>query len=268
MIIIAASIEEIDFAHKELQRGQSLLGKTTMKEQFNDSVLFPTQINKTKSPGKAPYVCAACDSIITKRPASFCSKCKVTYYCSRECQVIHWKSGGHKKICCKAPLKGAGSQTGSRKSFVFDIEDARQHPAIGTGEGLALINYKTGSFSAAGLNKGQRSELKKNGHKVSKAPRAKNVHGDKEFIVKLQPPAGLIAIGPWMCYDGPARSFQAFVPADTTGLPEVYELLQRVGVKSVCPLTGSPGYKGYFMANWEGRSVRVFYDRVVSPQMW
>ena len=28
---------------------------------------------------------------------SSCSKCKEAHYCSRECQVVHWKS--HKSIC-------------------------------------------------------------------------------------------------------------------------------------------------------------------------
>ena len=28
-----------------------------------------------------------------------CSRCKVTLYCGRECQVQHWKAGGHKAAC-------------------------------------------------------------------------------------------------------------------------------------------------------------------------
>lgn len=28
-----------------------------------------------------------------------CSRCKVTLYCSKECQVVHWKQGGHHKQC-------------------------------------------------------------------------------------------------------------------------------------------------------------------------
>lgn len=28
-----------------------------------------------------------------------CSRCKMTFYCSKECQVEHWKRGGHHKIC-------------------------------------------------------------------------------------------------------------------------------------------------------------------------
>ena len=28
-----------------------------------------------------------------------CSRYKVTWYCARECQVQHWKAGGHKAVC-------------------------------------------------------------------------------------------------------------------------------------------------------------------------
>ncbi|KAL7541934.1 hypothetical protein ACHAXR_011369 [Thalassiosira sp. AJA248-18] len=265
--ITAASVEEINFGLKELQRGQSLRGETTKNGKFNESVLFPTQIKKTKSHGKAPYVCAACDTVISDAKPKSCARCKVTYYCNRECQVLHWKSGGHKEACRKLPTQG-GKETGSRKSIVFDIEDAT--PPIPDGYALTSVNHKTGSRGVSGVKKDQRAELKRKGHKVSKIPTSKNIHGDKEFIVKLQPPTGAVGLPkrPWMCYDGPTRSFQAYIPNDTAGLPEVYELLQREGVKSHNPMFGWPGYKGYFKAKWEGSSVRIFYDRIVSPQVW
>lgn len=104
---------------------------------------------------------------------------------------------------------------------------------------------------------------------MSKIPTAKNVHGDKEFIVKLQPPVAINAGGPWMCYDGPVRSFQAYIPPDTPGLLEVYSLLQRDGICTSVPMMpGAIGYKGYLKAKWEGSSIRVFYDQVLSPQVW
>jgi len=28
-----------------------------------------------------------------------CSRCKVALYCGRDCQVQHWKAGGHKAVC-------------------------------------------------------------------------------------------------------------------------------------------------------------------------
>ena len=256
MKVNAASVDEIEFARKQLQCGHSM----SRAPKANESVLFPTKITKTKSPGKADYVCASCGGIITTRPAPSCSKCKVTYYCNRECQVTHWKSGGHKKICGKA---GEGN-VGSRKSIVFDIEDATPPAPY-----MTSIHNQTGNVNVQGMNKEQRSEMNKGtATKVSKLPTAKNVHGDREFIVKLQPPV-TVGSSPWMCYDGPTRSFQAYIPANTPGLLGVYKLLQRDGVKSFNPMMPSvQGYKGYFKAKWEGSSIRVFYDQVVAPQMW
>lgn len=257
MNITAASIDEISFAHRELQRGQSLLGKAFTRGKINESVLFPRPV-KAKSAEKAPYICASCDAIISARPAPSCSRCKTTYYCNRECQTSHWKY--HKKVCCKKVSRDSGQ----RKSFFFDVkplDDSR-----------FSFNHKSGIQRVAGMSKEQRSEMKRKGQKVSKAPTGKNIHGDKEFIVKLQPPAAGcgdgLPPGNWMCYDGPTRSFQLYVPAGTAELPEVYSLLQREGVKTSNPMFGNHGYKGYFYAKWEGGSIRVFYDRLASPQVW
>lgn len=44
----------------------------------------------------AKYKCASCESVCATK---WCPACKVTRYCSVECQRVHWKSGGHKKGC-------------------------------------------------------------------------------------------------------------------------------------------------------------------------
>ena len=28
-----------------------------------------------------------------------CSRCRLVYYCSKPCQLLHWKKGGHKRFC-------------------------------------------------------------------------------------------------------------------------------------------------------------------------
>ena len=172
-------------------------------------------------------------------------------------QVKHWKSG-HKEIC------GKSNATGSRKSIVFDIETMK----LKGEQCLTLIN-RFGDVTVQGADKKARQELKEKGHRFNKAPTAKNVHGDKEFIVKVQPPALRPFENPWMCYDGPTRSFQACIPASTADLSQMFEVMQRDGVKTRAMNDPSVvAYKGYFMAKWEGSSVRVFYDEVVSPQAW
>jgi hypothetical protein len=48
----------------------------------------------------APNVCFGCQKEVEK--LSRCSKCQVATYCSRECQISHWKKGaggGHKFAC-------------------------------------------------------------------------------------------------------------------------------------------------------------------------
>ncbi|KAL7554943.1 hypothetical protein ACHAWF_018506 [Thalassiosira exigua] len=263
--IKAASIEEVDFGLVELQRGQSLVGKSTKAGKFNESVLLPKKINKTKSIIDKTYICVACSKTVHGRLQQ-CSRCKVAYYCGRDCQVRHWKYGGHKDVCCKVPKVVGNKDTGPRKSFVFDIEDAK--PPSGM---TIAVNYRSGNMIATGLDRHTRSKLnKEGGPKLSKPPTPRNNYGDKEFIVKLQTPAGQLGLPtmPWMCYDGPKRSFEAYIPMNTAGLPEVYALLQRDGVKGCNPENGLIGYKGYFNAKWEGSWVRIFYDRVISPQAW
>ena len=44
--------------------------------------------------------CAACGTPkTTRRPLNACSQCHTTHYCNRECQMKHWKEGGHKREC-------------------------------------------------------------------------------------------------------------------------------------------------------------------------
>lgn len=48
--------------------------------------------------GMAKFQCAApsCDMIGTTHR---CSGCNISRYCSSECQLVDWKTGGHKKVC-------------------------------------------------------------------------------------------------------------------------------------------------------------------------
>jgi TPR repeat protein len=44
--------------------------------------------------------CATCGTPkTTRRPLNTCSQCHTTHYCNRECQMKHWKEGGHKREC-------------------------------------------------------------------------------------------------------------------------------------------------------------------------
>ena len=32
-----------------------------------------------------------------------CSRCQIVFYCSAACQKVHWKQGGHHKVCKPKP---------------------------------------------------------------------------------------------------------------------------------------------------------------------
>ena len=54
----------------------------------------------TKKPLPSRWECANCSlpeqTGVALRP---CSRCKLVRYCGTECQVQHWKKGGHKQYC-------------------------------------------------------------------------------------------------------------------------------------------------------------------------
>ena len=65
-----------------------------------------TSGNKKKKGGGAAATpalrdCANCGAPETPdgKPHRMCTRCKMTFYCSTECQKTHWKTGGHKQHC-------------------------------------------------------------------------------------------------------------------------------------------------------------------------
>lgn len=57
----------------------------------------------------------------------FCIRC-ATPYCSKECQVFHWKKGGHRENCCneKDATLGAGVERMSEKELVVAPPERKQ----------------------------------------------------------------------------------------------------------------------------------------------
>jgi hypothetical protein len=52
-------------------------------------------------------VCAHCKKVNGLGTMKCCSRCKRVNYCSVECQKLHWRVGGHKKVCGKERGSGA-----------------------------------------------------------------------------------------------------------------------------------------------------------------
>ena len=68
---------------------------STTKEFAEGIMEFIRDGNETKTPAKVGRKCEACAAPSNKH----CARCKTVTYCSRACQLSHWKEGGHKKKC-------------------------------------------------------------------------------------------------------------------------------------------------------------------------
>jgi hypothetical protein len=56
----------------------------------------------TSSTVKPAKPCAACGELFPK--LKVCTRCRAVSYCSKDCQVAHWKAG-HKQVCQEQPAK-------------------------------------------------------------------------------------------------------------------------------------------------------------------
>ena len=65
--------------------------------------------NKKKNGNEVARFCDLCES---RNANKRCGGCRVRWYCSKECQVLHWKRGGHKREC-QALLQSAAEEAQS-----------------------------------------------------------------------------------------------------------------------------------------------------------
>lgn len=80
-----------------LMKGLGLVSTTERMATMNNALpAFPRHVPLRK------YECAVCEAVSA---TTFCSACKVSRYCSKECQSRHWKIGGHKKECKQIQLR-------------------------------------------------------------------------------------------------------------------------------------------------------------------
>ena len=64
----------------------------------------------------ASSMCILCDKKAPSENAFLrCSRCRAAWYCSKDCQVQHWKAeeGGHKRCCIKLESEAT---TGKRRA--------------------------------------------------------------------------------------------------------------------------------------------------------
>ena len=63
--------------------------------------LLKGEPNPPPPPEQLKPKCNACEKVLLEDNPKRCSRCKVVFYCSKECQVKDWTKGGHKKLCKK-----------------------------------------------------------------------------------------------------------------------------------------------------------------------
>lgn len=250
----AASVAEIAAALENLRANETMLSADYqswfygMSEQHDEESAFrPSFLVPPMEPKqiKPPPVCAGCDQQQRHDAPKFqqCSRCG-TCFCSKACLLANWKE--HKKVCRKTEEKltaSASADDQRRGSFLFDL---RPPPD--------MMPYMFNVSMTGAASKAPR--------KVNKeAP--KNIHGAREFMVKVQPPgmASAQKTASCMVYDE-TRSFQSFMPLATHGVEAVLELIRHYGVHK------AGGSKGYFMAKREGTRLRIFTDKIMPPPAW
>ena len=100
--------------------------------------------------------------------------------------------------------------------------------------------------------------------------RGPNVHGAREFVVKVQLPMGGmggISGGMGMCYDE-RRTFQVFVRLESEAQPDATAAMVRL----IATEGDAGGLRGYFLAKRLGDDLLIFVDRLVPgesvPGQW
>ena len=191
-----------------------------------------------------------------------CVKCRSAMYCQKACQKEHWPT--HKKVCCKSADEVSRGIESGRESLVFPLDTsdrALRSMSHDQRERMFELSAITGEPLMGGsLNLNLKTTFRTaDGSRQGKIP--KNVHGDKEFSVKVQIPLGGGASGSasddrCMVYDK-GRTFeeQYFSPMQ----------YGRAGEKIESLIRAQPGQlkKGYFLARREGTNVRIFTDRII-----
>ena len=75
--------------------------------------------------------CAVCATDLGLSLGKKCGRCS-TRYCGPECQVQHWKEGGHDKLCKKIKKAGGAEQYNANKKYAEAVEVATEECADDT----------------------------------------------------------------------------------------------------------------------------------------
>ena len=83
--------------------------------------------------------CAVCATELGLSLGKKCGRCS-TRYCGPECQVQHWKEGGHDKLCKPIKKAGGAEQYNANKKYAEAVTDAAEACAAKWEETLARLH--------------------------------------------------------------------------------------------------------------------------------
>lgn len=204
------------------------------KDDATRALLHDAVIDTDSKRDAVDAVCAQCKQI-PKDGLKRCGQCHVTLYCSRDCQLKHWKTGGHRTDC-----------TG----FVIGRP---YHYGEKPGEG-----FHTSFYRVMGSNK---SDVKVYVRNASEATQKMAFLSNKRFVVKVQIPIGA-STGEMMVYNAD-RSVEGYVYPTEKGYDNLFKRIQTEGFM---------GVKAFFwaeiMTSGEDGSFKIFHGKCAPYQHW
>ena len=88
-------------------------------------------------------LCAVCATELGLTLGKKCGRCS-TRYCGAECQVQHWKEGGHDQLCKKIKKAGGAEQYNANKKYAEAVAVAAEECAEDTkGETCYICTQST-----------------------------------------------------------------------------------------------------------------------------
>ncbi|XP_060595368.1 uncharacterized protein LOC132749572 [Ruditapes philippinarum] len=208
------------------------------KNQEIRSLLHDAVIDIDSKKEISDVVCAQC-----KKPASEagtlkrCGQCHVTLYCSKECQIAHWKQGDHKNKC---------------EGFVI------ARPVLKNKDGPDL--FMTSFYHVMGS---QKKNVKIFNRRSGESAEKMEFLRNKRFIVKVQVPLSGFAMqgGDMMVYNAD-RTCEGFIHSTEKGYKPLAARIRKEGFK---------GIKAFFWAELGDKSdgtFKVFPGKTAPYQDW
>lgn len=250
--------------------------KWSMEPTFEVSFLVPARV---LTPDESEKVQKKCANSSCGKPASrTCSRCKVAYYCCRDCQTAHWQQ--HKRPCKQHLLRATADAGSTTQPDAMPAEDEEAGTEVeADGEEQQSGSVEVCVTKAAREHEGlygfsmplhrplneslrhyrEHGEMAGSKQMLADMPPPPNVHGKKRFLVKVQ--VGLDdPFSPLMLYDE-KRTIHTYIGQEQYAHAILYKTVSTKGYQ---------GAKAYFWSRRVSNStVRIFLeDRPANKPFW